>query len=203
LGSFILAVTDESTARGWRHTRTLTAWVDVDTVVGDVVLRTKRAEVDCVTAKPYMHVGILVHDLEEALGRMSEVLDVTFTPPLRAKMDGLQVGTETQAPELYLAYSQQGPPYYELIETQKDGLWGRQHGEGLHHVGLWEPECHHQLRRMSSLGIEAEAVQYLPDGQIGVAYFRPDGFYGTRIEIVNQIMQDAMEEWFRTGNPPV
>lgn len=46
----------------------------------------------------------------------------------------------TRAPgRALVAYSRQGPFRYELIEFVGDGLYAPSQGEGLHHLGVWEP----------------------------------------------------------------
>lgn len=102
--------------------------------------------------------------------------------------------------DVHVVYSMQGPPYFELIEMQDSGIYGREHGEGLHHIGMWEPDCEGQLPALRRMGLEPEAIQYTPANKIIVAYFRPAGLNGVRLEIVDEARRPMMEEWIAGGD---
>jgi catechol 2,3-dioxygenase-like lactoylglutathione lyase family enzyme len=151
------------------------------------------------TVQPYMHLGLLVHDLDAAVARFSEVLNLTFAQPNVAHVDHMEEDGKVEPVDVRLTYSQQGPPYYELIETHTDGIYGKQHGEGLHHIGLWEPDCEARLDTLKSRGLEPEAIQYTAKNRIAVVYFRPTGLHGVRMEIIDQAHQPSIEEWINGG----
>lgn len=151
------------------------------------------------TLAPFFHVGILVADLERAIDRYSEVLGLTFVEPAIASAQ-LEEPWREEPLDLRVAYSNQGPPHLELLEAQGDGLYGIHQGEGMHHLGAWEPACEARLAELvERRGMRTEAVQYTPDRQIIVAYFYPEHLHGTRLEIVDQNRQPMMESWFMGG----
>src|SRR4051794_27406868 len=90
---------------------------------------------------PY-HIGILVHDIEAAAVRLSESLGYRFNPPTRAPQADLddRVSGRRGKNEVVATYSQDGPLYLELIQIAGDGIYGAAQGEGIHHIGFWEPD---------------------------------------------------------------
>ena len=87
------------------------------------------------TASPYFHIGILVPDLDEAIERFGDVLGITFADRVYQDSQYFDDGGVIKDLRLHLTYSTDGPPYYELLEAQGDGLYSMKHGAGLHHVG--------------------------------------------------------------------
>jgi hypothetical protein len=83
------------------------------------------------------HVGVLVHDLEVAQATFSQLLGVSFGPVIEVPTGPSNVGVATTdaRDDLRVVLSREGPMYLELIEAQDFGLWGRQLGEGVHHIG--------------------------------------------------------------------
>jgi len=148
------------------------------------------------TAAPFFHVGILVNDLDAAIKRFSEVMDVSFVEPVVAHVDYLEESWRTSPCDLRVAYTNQGPPYIELLEAQGDGIYGVHQGEGVHHVGVWDPDCEARLEALQKRGMRTEAIQFTPDRRIIVAYFYPGHLHGTRLEIVDEGRREMMERWF-------
>jgi catechol 2,3-dioxygenase-like lactoylglutathione lyase family enzyme len=154
------------------------------------------------TARNFFHIGILVNDLDAAIKRFSEVLELTFVEPTVAHVEYLEEdGRGSRPADIRVSYAQQGPPYYELLEAHNDGIYGRQHGEGVHHVGAWEPHCEQRLKELvEKHHLRAEATQYTPDRKrIIVSYFYPDGFHGVRLEILDEGRRKSMESWISGG----
>jgi catechol 2,3-dioxygenase-like lactoylglutathione lyase family enzyme len=145
----------------------------------------------------FFHVGILVDDLELAIERFSNVLNVNFLEPTVAHVDYLEEPGRMEPFDLRISYSSDGPPRYELMEAQGDGIYGLRQGQGVHHIGIWEPDCERKLEHfVGRHGLQKEGVMYTPDKRIIVAYFHPDDMHGTRIEIVDEGRRQQMERWF-------
>ena len=75
-------------------------------------------------------------------------------------------------------------PFLELIEAQEGGVWGRHHGEGLHHIGSWQPGLADRLAAMAAAGVTPEAVATI-DGKLIAAYLEPSHLHQTRVELVS------------------
>lgn len=146
---------------------------------------------------PYFHIAILVNDLEEAIDRYSRVLGIDFVDPTLSTARFWEKNREERTLEARLSYSkQQEGPYIELVEAQGDGLFDSRRGEGIHHVGLWEPDCEARVEEMKQKGVELVAAQYTPEGEIIVAYFEPADMNGVMLEIVDSGRKEMMERWF-------
>lgn len=151
------------------------------------------------TLAPFFHVGILVPDLNVAAARLTEVLGITFRDPVVQDCDHFEDGGRTSQLSLHLTYSVDGPPYYELIEAQGDGLYGLKHGQGLHHIGMWEPDCEAKAEELESDGMRREGALYRPDNSMIVAFYQPSGLAGVRLEIADEGMKEDHERWLAGG----
>jgi catechol 2,3-dioxygenase-like lactoylglutathione lyase family enzyme len=152
------------------------------------------------TASNLFHVGILVPDIDEAIARFAEVLGLEFKEPAVAHVDRFEYGSTVEALDLRITWSIQGPPYLELLESQDNSsLYGHAH-EGLHHVGLWEPDPEALVQRLHTLGLHREATQYTPDDHILATYSAPAGLYGTRLEFIEASRRPGMEAWLAGGD---
>jgi catechol 2,3-dioxygenase-like lactoylglutathione lyase family enzyme len=154
-----------------------------------------------VTARNYFHIGILVKDIEQARARFSEVLGLTFTPVQRISSQVWEEGRGMVQMESALCYSEQGPPYYELVEASGDGVLNLAQGEGLHHIGLYEADVEARLEELARLGLKAEMRTAPPDGDepAWIAYVSGDGLHGVRTELVWEGRRSALEHFIRTG----
>jgi hypothetical protein len=147
----------------------------------------------------FFHIGILVDDLDKAIERFSNVLEVNFLPPTVIHIDQLQESDRKSNCDLRLTFSAE-TPHYELLEAQGDGIFGLHHGVGLHHIGVWEPDCESRLQRMTHHHrLEEEAIAYTADRRISVAYLKPEGLYGTRIELCDEADRASVEKWIAAG----
>jgi hypothetical protein len=136
-----------------------------------------------VTGTNLYHVGVLVTDLDEAMERFGLVLGLTFGEPRHLHLTDMVDDGEQVERHLHVVYSNEGPPYLELIEAQSEGIWGHQHGEGMHHVGSWQPGLEDKLRELAEAGVPATTTVSI-DGTLIAAYLDPAPVHATRIELV-------------------
>lgn len=150
--------------------------------------------------EPY-HVGILVSDMATGIETMSRRLGVTFWDPVEMRPHELEDRiNHTRAPgRVLVTYSKQGPFRYELIEFVGDGLYSPRQGEGLHHLGVWEPEPEQRLAELERDGAAVDAVFRSPDGRVSAIYAAPIVGNGLRVEYVSEAERPRLERWFATG----
>lgn len=149
---------------------------------------------------PY-HVGILVHDIEAAAAELTDTLGYHFNPPSRAPMcdfDDAVAGRRGPG-EVVATYSQEGPLYLELIQIAGDGVYGAAQGEGVHHIGFWEPDPERRLRHLTETGQRPDAVSRGGDGSLSIIYTQVLPVLGLRLEYVNESNRERLERWFHTG----
>jgi catechol 2,3-dioxygenase-like lactoylglutathione lyase family enzyme len=142
----------------------------------------------------YVHLGIMVRELEPAIARF-EQLGLTFMEPRSVHVDRLvENGRETEL-DLRIAFSLEGPPHWELLEAVGDGIYGPQHVGGIHHVAVLHPDPEGRLRELERDGFRLTAAQYRPDGSMIVGYLDPADLDGARIELIHAPVQDAILAW--------
>ena len=149
---------------------------------------------------PFFHIGILVDDLDEAMERFGEIFKVTWADRAVAEARFWEEDKGYRALALDVVYSQQGPPYLELLQAQGDGLYGGHHGEGLHHIGVWAADCEGRSEELQAQGMSPVATQFSPEGNIIVSYFNGADLHGVVFEIVDEGRREMMESWI-AGEP--
>jgi catechol 2,3-dioxygenase-like lactoylglutathione lyase family enzyme len=143
---------------------------------------------------PFAHIGILVDDLDEAIERYTR-LGLTFMEPKTVRVERLvENGTET-ALDLRITFSNEGPPRWELLEAVGDGMYGAQHGEGLHHVAEVVEDPIPRMQELERAGFPMVAAQYRPDGSMIVGYLQPGDLNGIRLEVIGTQVDEAIEGW--------
>jgi catechol 2,3-dioxygenase-like lactoylglutathione lyase family enzyme len=143
---------------------------------------------------PFAHIGILVDDLDEAIERYTR-LGLTFMEPKTVRVERLvENGTET-ALDLRITFSYEGPPRWELLEAVGDGMYGAQHGEGLHHVAEVVEDPIPRMQELERAGFPMVAAQYRPDGSMIVGYLQPGDLNGIRLEVIGTQVDEAIEGW--------
>ena len=142
----------------------------------------------------YVHIGILVNDLEAAIERYSR-LGISFMEPRTVRVERLvEDGRETSL-DLTVAFSLQGPPHWELLQAVGDGIYGPQHAETLHHVAVLDPDPAGRRDDLVAEGFRETAAQYRADGSMIVTYLDPADLHGVRIELIHAPVQDAILAW--------
>lgn len=150
-------------------------------------------------SKQLFHIGFLVENLEDAIASFSEQIGTPFTEPAVGISEDFSEDGLTRTIEVRYAYSKIGPPYCELIEVHDEGLYGRAQGLGVHHVGMWMPDCASRVSELRSSGIPIEAMFGSFDDYIRTAYFQPPDLPGLRIELMDERNRARMEAWIGSG----
>lgn len=105
------------------------------------------------------HVGLVVPDLRAAMDTYADVLGFGWTEVHDSRIDVLVDGQRREA-RIAATYSQQGPPYLELVEELSGGVWGRS-GLGLAHAGFWVDDLDGTALRWEAAGLPAR-VRHVP-----------------------------------------
>ena len=72
---------------------------------------------------PLTHIGIIVHDLEAAKARFSEVLGITFRENYQGRDAQFHGQGRTDSLDVEMAFSNEGPVFIELVQSQdNDGV---------------------------------------------------------------------------------
>lgn len=142
------------------------------------------------------HVGIVVHDLDDGMGRFGDLLGVgrwvTFETVMPSRYRGEQVTAGARA-----AYGDAGTTYVELVQPTA-GRWTAQafleeRGEGVYHLGYWVDDVVKAVRRANDAGLGVDWAAEA-DGVPFVAYL--DAAAGFHIELVASSVRPFIEARF-------
>jgi catechol 2,3-dioxygenase-like lactoylglutathione lyase family enzyme len=148
--------------------------------------------------QPFDHLGILVHDLDDAIPRWERLLGITFMAPRSVHVDRMVEADGSEAElDLRIAFSVDGPPRYELLEVTGDGVYGAGNADGLHHVAVLCPDVEAERDRLVAHGARVIGAQYRPDGSAIVVYLDRGVLDGLPVELLDAAVADAIAAWVR------
>jgi len=143
-------------------------------------------------------VGVLVADIKAARDRFASVTGLTFTEPETRRFANFDDSRGPRPLELTMCYSLEGPPYLELVQWDPHGgVFGSEHGEGLHHIGFHNDDV---AAHLDGLGRNRVAIESRRFGNRRTDVLRafitdPASLHGVRLEMVDDQGRIALEEW--------
>jgi hypothetical protein len=141
----------------------------------------------------YFHVGIVVPNLEAAQQRLSELLGVEWGPVMVNVIDVRDgQGVERVVPNK-ICYST-ASPYLELIEEVPGTPWVCNEHSNLHHIGVFSTALVEESGRFSGVQCPLELTDGRGDEPPVMWAYHRDAL-GVRIEIVNEQLRPAMEQF--------
>ena len=121
----------------------------------------------------YFHVGIIVEDLESAMGELGRALELSWHEPHERSYDGSTIR---------VCFSKEGPPYLELIEGQPGSHWSTDSGPHLDHLGYWSSDFQADVERLEAAGMSLDIDGVKMGGRFN--YHRSPSA-GLRIELID------------------
>jgi catechol 2,3-dioxygenase-like lactoylglutathione lyase family enzyme len=160
----------------------------------------------------YHHVGVLVPDMDDAIRWFADVLGITFRPPARmtttGRIDPGEFGDDEQHEGVsHLAWSADGPPYYELAEAKGEGHGRGMHsldkqGPGLHHVGTFVVDVDAEIARLRERGVALQGQVVAPDGRTLVCWTERAPETGLAVEYIDERLRPSIQAWIERGERP-
>jgi hypothetical protein len=145
------------------------------------------------------HYGVLVFEIDAAIERLHLIHGYTFTDTTSVHIDRLCDPTE-HAQDIRCAFSRQGPFYIELIEATGNGIYSARHGEGIHHIGIWDDDVSaNQAKLVEEHNVEIDAQVLDSGGRPFSWYAMPQDTLGIRYEFVDASLRPEIEAWIRVG----
>lgn len=163
------------------------------------------------------HLGIVVHDLEAACARYSELLGVPAWHRSDVERPGVPVNPDTAGGRgvLHIAFGRVPGMTFELIQPEgsiEHKVHLDRYGEGLQHIGVWTPDVQAAVRDAVGKGCkvthaaltqEVATITLTPDSPpdsiipyLGnVAYVNP-GIGGFQIEFVGAANPERHRDMF-------
>jgi hypothetical protein len=102
---------------------------------------------DPAITQPFFQVGVLVENLEAAQQELSDALGITWSQTVERRN-----GDWT----LRACFSQQGPPYIELIEGPAGSPWEPVNGSRIDHIGYWAEDLKATKESFADAGLPIE-----------------------------------------------
>jgi catechol 2,3-dioxygenase-like lactoylglutathione lyase family enzyme len=152
-------------------------------------------------ADTFFHIGVVVDDLPKAIAKYSRVLGLTFTEPAHVHVPCLE-DPNPHEHVVYVAFSKDGPPYYELIEASGDGIFSQRFVDQILYLGMWETDMAARIEALKAEGIGLEARFKTAEDAVPFCVITEPGSLGIRLEYVDYATHDGIEGWIRTGKAP-
>lgn len=140
------------------------------------------------------HIAFIVHDLDEALPKFTKMLGTDFHPPVRHRVESrYEKGDPDPNPvDVRTAFSVNGPPYIEVFEAATDtGVYGRDQGEGFHHIGVFVNGTEDVERYLESEGVTARLRLTIPEGSPMMWHSDPADSHGMSVHYVDASLRSG------------
>lgn len=135
------------------------------------------------------HIGIVVHDFEGTMERLSRQMGLTWSPVIRVPLPLWTRDHGMMEIESCAVYSQQ-QPCLEIVRSVPDSPWQPVEGRPLHHLGYWTDNLGAASTALEERGCPKVVCAYADGQMFGMAYHEmPDGMY---VEIVDR---NAFADW--------
>ena len=135
------------------------------------------------------HIGIIVPDMSRGMADIARRFGCEFPDPRDANVRVRYRGVESQVAVKY-AYSMQGPPYIELIQSVTGTVWEAPSGSRIHHLGVFCNNIEDEIAKLESEGFTYEAASLGPDGSMqGAQYINSDTL--VRLELIRGETRDG------------
>lgn len=136
------------------------------------------------------HVAVVVTSLETSLVELGEQFGLTFAE-IRTVDLPLRTETTDRRVRLRVTYSQQGPPFLEVIEALEGTPWTQVQGaSSIHHVGGYVDDVDAEAKRLVDSGLPIEFT-----GMPHYVYLR--GPMGLRFELLPSASRVRHMAWIR------
>ena len=142
---------------------------------------------------PPEHLGLVVPDIEAALGRF-RALGHRFAPVTEPLARIRRPGGAVEETPLRYATSGGELPYVKLIQEVPESFWQQDRpGVPWHHVTYWADDLDEATARLVADGFVVEADGLEPDDRVRYRFLRtPEG---ARIELGLRVNRGAFEAW--------
>lgn len=135
------------------------------------------------------HIGHLVPDLLAAMEILGRSMQLTWAAPFEMNTGFERPDGSADDQPVRIAFSNQGPPYLELIEIVPvaGAIFAEPAAGGMHHFGYYAQRWRDDVARLVDDGWELERTG------AGVAFVREPGT-GTRVEVVSYKGRDFLRQ---------
>lgn len=147
----------------------------------------------------FYHTGIVVPDLDAAMGRLSAVGGYRWITPMTYTLP-FRTATGTHQFTSTFVYSLQAP-HLELIKEVPGSPWSAAPGNSVHHLGYFTDNLAETAGLLEDNGFQFEATADTSPPRLALFAYYIDAF-GTRIEIVDRALFPDFPAFLRSAAPP-
>ena len=147
----------------------------------------------------YYHTGIVVPDLEAAMGRLSALAGYRWITPLSYTLPFRTANGSRELTSTFV-YSLQSP-HLELIQQVPDSPWIAAPGNSVHHLGYFTDDLAETARMLEVDGFTFEATADISPPDLALFAYYIDAF-GTRIEIVDRALFPDFPAFLQSAAAP-
>lgn len=144
---------------------------------------------------PY-HVGLAVHDLDDAMRRFGEQFGIERWAQLSSEVPSTYRGAATVA-GIRSAFARQGPLIIELVQPTTGSFTAKtfleERGEGVYHLGYWVDDMAGAIGRADKLGIGVDWI-FPAEGDPFAVYLDSKQTLGVHIELVSPAMRPFLDD---------
>jgi catechol 2,3-dioxygenase-like lactoylglutathione lyase family enzyme len=144
---------------------------------------------------PY-HVGIAVHDLDDAMARLGSTLGLEPWATLEAEVPAIYRGAETLT-GIRSAFARSGSLLVELVQPTGGNFTAQtfldERGEGIYHLGYWVEDMAATLERVDAAGIGVD-WRFPVDGDAFAVYLDAKQTLGIHVELVSPNMKPIVDK---------
>lgn len=140
--------------------------------------------------------GMVVPDLERAIGETTDTLGVKFTPIQQSPLQ-MRTPRGVEVFDLRFVYSLGQAPHLELIEGIPGGYYDPKGGY-IRHVGLWVDDLAAASDQLARSGMPLEATGMNGDVEPYAFVFHSLP-WGLRVELVDRVQRPSFEAWLGGG----
>ena len=148
----------------------------------------------------FYHTGIIVPDLDGAMGRLSAVAGYQWITPLTYTLP-FRTANGTRELTSTFVYSIQGP-HVELLQEIPGTPWTAAPGNSVHHLGYFTDNLANTARMLEDNGFTFEMTADVPGSELALFAYYIDAF-GTRIEIVDRALFPDFPAFLQSAAAPV
>ena len=143
------------------------------------------------------HIGVIVPDMSKGLEDIARRFGASFPDPRDAQVS-IRYRGEVQSVPVKFAYSQQGPPYIEVIQAVPGTVWEATSGSRIHHLGVFCNNVEDEIGRLEAEGYTYEGASLGADGVslAGAQYINNDS--GIRLELLAGEMREGFIKMLQT-----
>ena len=145
--------------------------------------------------EPY-HVGIAVHDLDNAMTRLGSSLGLEPWATLEAEVPAIYRGAETLS-GIRSAFARSGPLLIELVQPTGGSFTAQtfldDRGEGIYHLGYWVEDMIGVLKQAEAMGIDVD-WRFPAEGDPFAVYLDAKQTLGVHVELVSPNMKPVIDQ---------